>query len=57
MVSVGARLQQFAGFCKVFHLLIDTLLYIMYRISLFLQAMTALWVSRGIALPFLGPRH
>ena len=25
MVSVGARLQPFAGFCKVFYLLIDTL--------------------------------
>jgi len=28
MVSAGARLQPFAGFCKVFYLLIDNLLYI-----------------------------
>jgi len=31
MVSADARLQPFAGFCKVFYLLIDTLLYIIYR--------------------------
>ena len=31
VVSIGTRLQPFAGFCKVFYLSIDTLLYILYK--------------------------